>query len=83
MTWKELKEKAKKLEKLYVNADYDSYILVSQNGNYEMKFYEYGDIGVIYDWDEDDFIIADNLTPDQMYQIMLALRQVKNEKDIL
>lgn len=74
MTWKELKEKAKELDNIEVMADNDTYILISQQGNYHIKFLENGDISVIYDWDVDDLLIAEYRTPDQMYQIMLALR---------
>jgi hypothetical protein len=68
------KKKMKKINNIEVVADYDTYFLISQQGNYYIKFSEIGDISVVYDWDVDDLIIAENRTPDQMYQIMLALR---------
>jgi len=74
MTWEELKEKAKELDNIEVMADNDTYILISQQGNYYIKFSENGDISVVYDWDVDDLLIAEYRTPDQMYQIILALR---------
>lgn len=74
MTWEELKEKAKELDNVEVIADNDTYILISQQGNYYIKFSENGDISVVEDWEIDDLLIAENRTPDQMYQIMLALR---------
>ena len=78
MTWEELrqkaKEKTKKINNIGVVADYDTYFLISQQGNYYIKFSEIGDISVVYDWDVDDLIIAENRTPDQMYAIMEALK---------
>ena len=72
MTWEELKEKAEKINNLEVMADYDTYFLISQQGNYYVKFSENGDISVVYDWDVDDLLIAENRTYDQMYQIIKA-----------
>ena len=74
MTWEELKEKAKESDNLEVMTDYDTYILISQQGNYYIKFSENREISVVYDWDVDDLLIAENRTYEQMYQIMLALR---------
>ena len=59
MTWEGLKEKAKKLNNLEVMTDYDKYILISQQGNYYIKFSENGDISVVFDWDVDDIVIAE------------------------
>lgn len=73
MNWEELKEKVEKINNLEVMADYDTYFLISQKGNYYVKFSENGDISVVYDWDVDDLLIAENRTPDQMYQIIKAL----------
>lgn len=72
MNWEELKEKVEKINNLEVMADYDTYFLISQQGNYYVKFSENGDISVVYDWDVDDLLIAENRTPDQMYQIIKA-----------
>ena len=72
MNWEELKEKVEKINNLEVMADYDTYFLISQQGNYYVKFWENGDISVVYDWDVDDLLIAENRTPDQMYQIIKA-----------
>lgn len=74
MIWEELKEKAKKLDNIEVITDYDTYILIYQQGNYYIKFSENGEITVIYDWDVDDLLIAEKRTLEQMYQIMEALR---------
>lgn len=69
MTWEELTEKAKELDNVGIITDYRTYILICQQGNYYIKFSENGEISVV-----DDLLIAENRTPDQMYQIMLALR---------
>lgn len=74
MTWEELKEKVNELKNIEVMADYDTYILISQQGNYYIKFSKNGEISVVYDWDVDDLLIAENRTPDQMYAIMEALK---------
>ena len=74
MTWEELKEKVNELKNIEVMADYDTCVLISQQGNYYIKFSKNGEISVVYDWDVNDLIIADNRTPDQMYAIMEALK---------
>ena len=74
MTWEELKEKVSKLKNIEVMADYDTYVLISQQGNYYKKKKKNGEISVVYDWDVDDLLIAENRTPDQMYAIMEALK---------
>ena len=38
MTWEELKEKVNELKNIEVMADYDTYVLISQQGNYYIKF---------------------------------------------
>lgn len=38
MTWEELKEKVNELKTIEVMADYDTYILISRQGNYYIKF---------------------------------------------
>ena len=74
MTWEELKEKVNELKNIEVMAYYDTYILISQQGNYYIKFSKNGEISVVYNWDVDDLLIAENRTPDQMYAIMEALK---------
>lgn len=73
LSWEDLKEKAKGLNNIEVMADYDTYILISQQGNHYVKFSENGEISVVYDWDIDDLLIAEYRTPDQMYEIMKLL----------
>lgn len=69
MTWEELKEKAKELGWEYKNPAYAEYSIFSLNKNdVIINFYTDGDIMV------DGTIISRNRTPEQMYQIMLALR---------
>lgn len=74
MNWEEFKEKAKELDTVGVITDYGTYILVSQQGNYYIKFSENKEISVVYDWDIDDLLIAEHRTPEQMWQIMEALK---------
>jgi hypothetical protein len=70
MTWEELKEKAKELGftiSSYINEDdveleyiyCNDYIYLEEDGNITTST---------------ENIVAENRTPDQMYQIMLALR---------
>lgn len=70
MTWEELKEKAKELGftiSSYINEDEveleyiycNDYIYLEEDGNITTST---------------ENIVAENRTPDQMYQIMLALR---------
>lgn len=70
MTWEELKEKAKELgftTSSYINEDEveleyiycNDYIYLEEDGNITTST---------------ENIVAENRTPDQMYQIMLALR---------
>lgn len=70
MTWEELKEKAKELGysiSSYINEDeieieyidYNDHIYLDENGTITTSIENF---------------VADHRTPDQMYQIMLALR---------
>jgi hypothetical protein len=69
MTWEELKEKALELGYEYKKPAYAEYYIFSLNkDNVIIQFYADGEIMV------DETIFAQNRTPDQMYQIMLALR---------
>lgn len=73
MTWEELKEKAKKLGGILIvgaNSMSKEHIWVRDN----LCFYEGGNM-VFDDVDvECRYIIASDLTPDQMYAIMEALK---------
>ena len=68
MTWEELKEKAKKLGWEYKKTDYSEYLLSWEIEDTAIKFYSDGEITV------DEATFAQYRTPEQMYQIMLALR---------
>lgn len=66
MTWEELEAKAKELG--YVDS-----VFCLQRRYDHIHFWKTGRIS--YDYPDDSFVdIARNRTPDQMYQIMLALR---------
>jgi len=69
MTWEELVEKAKELGWEYNKTAYSEYLL-SWYGEDDtsIKFYSDGEIIV------DNSTFTQYRTPDQMYQIMLALR---------
>lgn len=73
MTWEELKEKAKELRYRLVKDDGDlPYLGITEyleKDDVNMIFCDYGSIET-YCGDT----VAENRTPDQMYQIMLALR---------
>ena len=75
MTWEELKEKAKELGYRLVEDDGDiSYLgitefLFLEKDGVDITFFDYGSIEV-----DHGYILAEDRTPDQMYQIMLALR---------
>ncbi len=70
MTWKELVEKSEKIdyEYIYENSDEDGEceFLRKENGYHCYFFYKDGDVFL-------DKFDCENRTPDQMYQIMLAL----------
>ena len=77
MTWQELKEKAKRMGMLIVGANsmLKEHIWVKDN----LCFYEGGNM-VFDDVDvESRYIVASDLTPDQMYQIMKALQQKESK----
>ena len=82
MTWEELKEKAKELGFTI------SYYLKDYDGVEKEIGYIYCNDYIYLEEDGDittstENIVAENRTPDQMYQIMLALRQVENERNSL
>lgn len=70
MTWEELVEKVKELGWEYKKTDYNySESLFLINEDYvNIQFYQEGELMV------GETIVSKNRTPDQMYQIMLALR---------
>ena len=76
MTWEELKEKTKSSGVLEVRSAFKTNIYVSQRANHSIKFYKNGDVCAIYDdgCDELEVLIAEKLTPSQMWQIMEALK---------
>ena len=74
MTWEELKEKVKSSSVLEVWNDCEDYICVSQRANHYIKFCKNGDVCIIFDYDEDELLIAECLNPDQMYAIMESLK---------
>ena len=74
MNWEELKEKAKELGYGLREDDGDSPYLGSiieylENDSVDITFYDDGSVET-----DNGYILAENRTPDQMYQIMLALR---------
>jgi hypothetical protein len=73
MTWEELKEKAKDLGYRVVEDDGDlPYLGITEyleNEDINIIFCDYGSIET-----NCGDTVAENRTPDQMYQIMLALR---------
>lgn len=73
MTWEELKEKAKELGYRLVEDDGDlPYLGITEyleKDNVNIIFFDYGSIET-----NCGDTVAENRTPDQMYQIMLALR---------
>ena len=73
MTWEELKEKAKELGYHVVEDNGDiPYLGITEyleKDNVNMFFCDYGSIET-----NCGDTVAENRTPDQMYQIMLALR---------
>lgn len=73
MTWEELKEKAKELGYYVVEDDGDlSYLGIIEylvKNAVNISFYDDGLVET-----NCGEIVAENRTPDQMYQIMLALR---------
>ena len=73
MTWEELKEKAKELGYYVVEDDGDlSYLDITEylvKNDVNISFCDDGLVETNY-----GDIVAENRTPDQMYQIMLALR---------
>ena len=73
MTWEELKEKAKELGYRVVEDDGDlSYLDIIEyltKNDVNISFYDDGLVET-----NCGCIVAENRTPDQMYQIMLALR---------
>ena len=73
MTWEELTEKAKKLGYRLVEDDGDlPYLDITEyleKDNVNMIFCDYGSIET-----NCGDTVAENRTPEQMYQIMLALR---------
>ena len=68
MTWEELVKKAKEMGWEYKKTAYTEYLFSFNEDNVIIQFYPDGDITA------DDIIFSQNRTPDQMYQIMLALR---------
>lgn len=68
MTWEELKEKAKEMGWEYKKTAYSEYLLSWEVEDTSIKFYPDGEIMV------DNSTFSQDRTPDQMYQIMLALR---------
>lgn len=73
-TWEELINKIKSSDNFEVWNNSDTYICISQRGNHYIKFCKNGDISIIFDYDEDELLIAEYRTPAQMYQIIEALR---------
>ena len=75
MNWEELKEKAKSFGVLKVLDVSEKYISVSQRANHYIKFYKNGDVCVVYDDEfELELLIAEKVEPEQMWQIMEALK---------
>lgn len=70
MTWEELVAKAKEIGYIYERIHGIVGRLYCQEN--DLSFYEDGDIYVYADWD--DWLVAKDRTPDQMWQIMEALR---------
>ena len=68
MTWKELVKKAKEMGWEHKKTDYSEYLLSWEIEDTSIKFYSDGEIVV------DNSTFSQYRTPDQMYQIMLALR---------
>lgn len=68
MTLEELKEKAKELGYKYKETPYGYDVFSLNKDNVIIQFYTDGYIMV------DEIILSQNRTPDQVYQIMLALR---------
>lgn len=68
MTWEELKEKAKELGWEYKKTACSESLFSLNEDATIIQFYPEGEIMV------DETIISPNRTPEQMYQIMLALR---------
>lgn len=69
MTWKELKEKAKELGYILIEDAYPGTAEHLETNDVNIIFYNYGSIET-----NCGATIVKNRTPDQMYQIMLALR---------
>ena len=73
MTWEELKEKAKELGYWLRKDDGDiPYLGITEllvKDGVDIAFFDYGSIEV-----DCGYILAENRTYEQMYQIMLALR---------
>lgn len=70
MTWKELKEKAKQAGYLLMQ---DDYAICQELCQIQKIFYYRDGVINVSHYDKSCFV-ADHRTPDQMYQIMLALR---------
>jgi hypothetical protein len=68
MTWEELVEKAKELGWEHKKTAYTKSLFLLNEDYVNIQFYPEGEIMV------DETIISQNRTPEQMYQIMLALR---------
>lgn len=73
MTWKELVEKAKVLGYGYYNSC-DLLVIENKCGN-EVCFSQNGEVSVGYDSNCCDTCLAENRTYEQMYQIMLLLKE--------
>lgn len=72
MTWEDLIEKGKEFG--YIGNEF----CLRHRYGHHIHFWRTGRIS--YDYPDDSFVdIAYNRTPDQMYQIMLALRENKNK----
>lgn len=68
MTWEELVEKAKEIGWEYKKTDYTESLFLLNEDYVNIQFYLEGEMMV------DETIFSKNRTPDQMYQVMLALR---------
>lgn len=71
MTWEELVEKAKELGYLYIDATGETYLFSTDN---RLSFCKNGCVVADSDMIGGDVYFGHNRTPDQMWQIMEALK---------